>query len=350
MIKGTWSKALSSVVAPDEIERVEQILVGGSERNYFRIWAQDKTYILQETSNLAEFRDYISIGNFLYQNEIAVPRILAVDEDKGIAVIEDAGNFTLQTAVTKGGEGIRPIEKKELCHKSESITGIIEVYQKILRELIKIQKIPISDFPTPVKSKKFDFDYYRWETDYFLQNCILKFFSPMDLPIDRIKKGFNAMAEVLQNEPDFPVHRDFQSQNILLKGDGIFIIDFQSARIGSSFYDVASLLKDPYVELPPDIHDYLFDYYLQEQMKQGVRRDLSPMRAREIYSLVSVQRLMQALGAYGNLGFNKGKKDFIRYISPAARLLYATIETADVFPEIKAMVALLWKSVSRFFR
>jgi len=43
------------------------------------------------------------------------------------------------------------------------------------------------------------------------------------------------------------MHRDFQSKNLMIKNEQIFVIDFQGARLGPPSYDLASLLFDPYV-------------------------------------------------------------------------------------------------------
>ena len=67
-------------------------------------------------------------------------------------------------------------------------------------------------------------------------------------------------------------------------------------------------LYDPYVTFLPSERAELIDFYLG----LGNRNDLGATRAQfdEIYRLCAVQRLMQALGAYGFLGLVKGKDSF----------------------------------------
>ena len=54
----------------------------------------------------------------------------------------------------------------------------------------------------------------------------------------------------LAAEPRVLCHRDYHSRNLMLRGDRLFIIDFQDARLGPDTYDLASLLRDSYVDLP----------------------------------------------------------------------------------------------------
>ena len=88
-----------------------------------------------------------------------------------------------------------------------------------------------------------------------------------------------------------------------------YFIDFQGMRFGNPFYDLASLLCDPYVSIPDEGREELLSFYyvlssqeLDWDAFQGSFWD------------ASVERLMQALGAYGFLGKVKGLEDFLGYI------------------------------------
>jgi aminoglycoside/choline kinase family phosphotransferase len=105
-----------------------------------------------------------------------------------------------------------------------------------------------------------------------------------------------------------------------------FLIDFQGMRFGSPFYDLGSLLCDPYVDLgDTEREELLFFYY--GMMKGG----LDPDSFRNHFWEASAQRLMQALGAYGFLGLRKGLKNFIDHIPAGLRNLHrAASQTASL--------------------
>ncbi len=124
--------------------------------------------------------------------------------------------------------------------------------------------------------------------------------------------------------PRVLVHRDFQSQNIIIRDGQAHLIDFQGMRPGVSKYDLASLLYDPYVHLTETERAELFDVYRTFRERAGW-----PLRVddEEIFRLCAMQRLMQALGAYGNLGLVRGNKSFLNYI-PTALASLRSILTA----------------------
>ena len=69
---------------------------------------------------------------------------------------------------------------------------------------------------------------------------------------------------LIENRPsecEYPsiCHGDFHPINIMVKDGEIYFIDFQGGRIGPIQYDLASLLIDPYVELPHAVQAQLID-------------------------------------------------------------------------------------------
>ena len=133
------------------------------------------------------------------------------------------------------------------------------------------------------------------------------------------------------------MHRDFQSQNVQLEPGRVWVLDFQGARVGPLPYDVASLLRDPYVNLPDAAEDQLLRWYHAHAMP--AEPSLAAWEAfREAYSLVSMQRLMQALGAYGFLTLVKGKPWFAQWMTPALALLQRALGEVDGLSRLRAVV------------
>ena len=104
------------------------------------------------------------------------------------------------------------------------------------------------------------------------------------------------IAEQLGSYPRVLVHRDFQSQNIIIRQGQAYLIDFQGMRPGLAEYDLASILYDPYVHLTGSERAELRQFYRSTAEVNDPVFD-------ERFRLCAMQRIMQALGAYAFLGW-----------------------------------------------
>ncbi len=122
------------------------------------------------------------------------------------------------------------------------------------------------------------------------------------------------------------MHRDFQSQNVIIWDEQAYLIDFQGMRPGLPQYDLASLLFDPYVTLANQERTHLLKYYFERHGQGGNVAEFEG-----IYLDCGIQRLMQALGAYGVIGLLKEKREFLRHIQPAIKTLIEVASVAEDF-------------------
>src|SRR5262249_15008254 len=147
------------------------------------------------------------------------------------------------------------------------------------------------------------------------------------------------LCEIAKRLASFPrvlVHRDFQSQNIIIQNGQANLIDFQGMRPGLAEYDLASLLFDPYVELSGAERSELISYYRQKHTDNGRTVD---GQFDDALRLCAMQRLMQALGAYGFLGLVRGHENFLQYIPMAVRSLREIVAKIDDLKQLAALLA-----------
>jgi aminoglycoside/choline kinase family phosphotransferase len=149
--------------------------------------------------------------------------------------------------------------------------------------------------------------------------------------IREINRELSQLPEILQSAPQVLLHRDMQSSNILLKNGRPMIIDFQGMRLGPAAYDAASLLCDPYVMLTPDQQKTLLEYY---QLQTKNRKSTSS----SIYTAAAIQRLTQALGAFGRLSQIQGMQHFEKNIVPACTMLSRSLKNTDTLPKLTELV------------
>ncbi len=295
----------------DEAEvKITPIEKGGSDRKFYRVRCTPEQSIILVKYNLEreENRHYVEIAEFFAAHQIRAPKIYFHDAAEGLIWIEDLGTADLWS------------------YREESWLVRRALYESALDEIVKLHCLTDSEAQVIAAQLPAEFDeaLYTWEQGYFFENCLGRYFGLSKEQLIRLA-ALPALAEIaaqLGARPRVLVHRDFQSQNIIVRTGQAHLIDFQGMRPGLAEYDLASLLCDPYVEMSGAECSELRDYYRRsrETAGQPVPQDFS-----ETFQLCAMQRLMQALGAYGYLGLVKGNKTFLEYIPAAVASLRALI-------------------------
>lgn len=293
--------------------KITPIEKGGSGRKFYRIqFSGEQSIILVKYSRQkAENRRYVEIAEFLAAQGIRVPKIHFHDPVEGLIWIEDLG------------------ERDLWSYRDESWLVRRAFYESALEEVAKLHRISEADSAKIRRdlSAPFDAALYRWEQGYFFQNCLGHCFGVSEESRQELA-NLPALDKIAQRLAGFPrvlAHRDFQSQNIILRNEQAHLIDFQGMRPGLAEYDLASLLYDPYVNLAASERAELIDFY-------RTTAAVIDSAFVEKFQLCALQRLMQALGAYGYLGRVKGSKSFLVHIPVALCSLgeiVATIEGLD---------------------
>ena len=306
----------------------EHLKGDGSDRQWHRLKMGQKSMIvvdhgIKESDQIGEADAFVNIGRYLFDRGLPVPQIYEADTFAGYVFLEDLGNLDLQATVRQTD----PFEK------------VIGLYQRVIHLLTKFSASAGDQFDTawcyqtPRYGKSLILEK---ECRYFV-DAFLNTYLGLKIKYADFKKEFeylvdNALKHALQGL----MHRDFQSRNIMIKDDQIYFIDFQGARMGPIQYDLASLLIDPYVDLPQDIQAQLLAYAvekLQDQMK------LDADNFKRCYRFCRLTRNFQILGAFGYLTRVKGKMHFEKYIPAAARTLAHNLKNHedDKLPMLSAL-------------
>jgi aminoglycoside/choline kinase family phosphotransferase len=167
---------------------------------------------------------------------------------------------------------------------------------------------------------------YAWERDLFGECFLGRFLRLSPRAARELLDELAAVSQRLLGVRHVLVHRDMQASNVIIhKGKPVFI-DFQGMRLGPAAYDVAALLCDPYVMLSSGSRARLLDYYLS--------RCRRPDSVASVFRFAAIQRLAQALGAFGRLSSCRGTERFARYVDPALLMLRQVLEHADGLPAL----------------
>ncbi|MFP3870967.1 MAG: aminoglycoside phosphotransferase family protein [Syntrophobacteria bacterium] len=277
----------------------------GSERIFYRMETRSKSLVLIRSPCANdtfpnENDSYVYMGRHLYEKGINVPRIYAYCRSEGLILMEDLGSVHLQDQV-KSARG--------------RLAGL---YQQAAELLIDMQVRATEDldtrfcFDSPIYDPAFVLER---ELEYFRQAFLVGGLG-LEVGRDDVAREFALLASRAcgGEEPLFFLHRDFQSRNLMVNNERLYVIDFQGARLGPPQYDLAALLLDPYVQVPGSIRDHLLAAH-GRRLSEMAGISLRDFLAR--YPHVALCRNLQVLAAFAFLTRMRGRAHFADYVIPA---------------------------------
>ena len=304
--------------------KITPIEKGGSGRRFYRVHNTSEQKLILVKYNLERLENghYVAIAKFLEAHDIRAPKIYFHDPDEGLIWIEDLG------------------EEDLFGHREESWLVRRALYESALDQGAKLHRISKAE-SRGIRTKlpaEFNAELYQWEQAYFLKNCLGRYLRMDQARLRQLaaSPALHTIAEKLAALPRVLVHRDFQSQNIIVRNGLAYLIDFQGMRPGLAEYDVASLLYDPYVKLSDKERTDLVQYYIERQKEFGL--DVQA-QFEEVLPLCAMQRLMQALGAYGFLGLVKKHESFLQHIPSALKSLHQVVSRLPDLGMVTEIVA-----------
>jgi len=311
---------------------INPITGDGSDRLWFRACHKKDSLVICDHGicsvpgdNLSQLRAFVSIGTHLSQKTIRVPKILGHDEISGQVVLEDLGDIHLASMVTQ-------------CKSSSTI---IDLYKKVIDQLIEFSQTGIQDFDTRWTCQTASYSkevILEKECAYFME-AFIRGLLGKELQFEQYADEFAIIADnALKYSFEGLMHRDMQSRNIMLKNGKVYFIDFQSARIGPVQYDLASLLIDPYVKLSNIIQKELVEYAIA---RLGIGSSAKINEFKECYQYCCLTRNLQFLGAFAFLSRVKGKKNFELHIPKAVESLKSIIHELPLLPALGKLVKTL---------
>ncbi|KAF0144272.1 MAG: hypothetical protein FD156_1957 [Nitrospirae bacterium] len=301
---------------------------GGSNRNYYRIKKDKNTAVLMKCrEGDADYHRHIEYTNFFLKHNIPVPQLIEATPEKMSAIFEDLGDISLYSWLR--------------CKREDE--AIEKMYRKVLDIAAQIHTSAtanVSECPM-LQNRIFDYEHYRWETGYFTERFVKGVRNTKPKNLSALEDEFHKLASKADSYPKTVIHRDFQSQNIMIHKGIPRLIDFQGARMGLPAYDIASILWDPYHRLEDAMRERLLGYYIQKINDFYSPLHLFTHSPTDPFTLLlsRLQRHMQALGAYGFLSSVIGKKYFLKHIPEGLRLLKEDVVLVkNEYPELYGLV------------
>jgi len=296
--------------------RVTPLQKQGSGRRYCRLDDGRQSWIwCAYNPDRRENAGFAACADFLRRLNVHVPAVHLHLGDACELVSRDLGQDVLVRA-----EGAQT-----------TVDCLFQVVRQIARlHVLGDQAARLEELPL---QRGFTKGLYDWERDYFREHILGGLLGRPDL-WGLAASDYCALRDTLLRQPLVPVHRDLQSANIMIVEGEAYLIDFQGMRLGCAAYDLGSLLYDSYQEkvITPELRRQVWRQYCAEVRHLGG----TPPPDR-LLQTAAIQRLLQALGAYGKLWIRDGLDWYRQFVLPGFRLMLAATEEVNAFPGIQSM-------------
>ncbi|SFV15705.1 aminoglycoside phosphotransferase family protein [Pseudoduganella namucuonensis] len=259
---------------------------------------------------------FVKVDQLLADAGVSVPAIVARDVERGLLLLSDLGVSTYLQVLDPDNAST--------------------MYAEALEALVKIQKAS-----QPGVLPEFDRAFMQREMDLFPEWYIGKHLGVTltDKQAAELKGVFDAILANCTAQQQVFMHRDFHSRNLMWMDEGNpGILDFQDAVYGPVTYDVASLLRDAYVQWDEElVLDWAIRYW-QHAKAEGlpVNRDIDAFY--KDFEYMALQRHIKILGIFCRLNHRDGKPN---YMGDLPTVMDYVRKTANRYKDLKPLVRLL---------
>ena len=262
---------------------------------------------------------FVRVAGYLEAMQLNAPRVVEANLDEGFLLLTDLGT------------------RQYLDILLHDATAATQLYADALEALLAMQRRGSayqSQLP-PYDEKLLRFElslFHDWLCGTHL-----------DIAFDDERESAwqdccNMLVANALDQPQVFVHRDYHSRNLMqTPTDNPGILDFQDAVEGPLTYDLASLLKDCYVQWPAEqVWQWALDFY--KGLDAKTRGQVDEEQFRRYFELMGVQRHLKAAGIFARLNHRDGKPG---YMADIPRTLSYVVELGPRYDELGPLIDLI---------
>jgi aminoglycoside/choline kinase family phosphotransferase len=278
-----------------------------SQRRYARVDLDGESFIVARypSAILPTCARFLRTTELLQAVGIRVPRVLRVDVERGLTLLEDLGGRTMHDAQGRPWNELVPTYRAAIA---------------IIERLGRIDPATCDEL-----NPRLDTALLRKELEQTRSVFLDPWVETCDRAVDRdAAAALDHLCTELEHAGGslVPCHRDFMARNLIEVEGGLAVLDHQDLRLGPRAYDLASLLNDSLFP-PPGIESEL-------QSLAGIDDG-----SRRAYDQAVVQRSLKAVGTYA-LFASRGRTRHVSLIAPTIERATAAMSR---LPELRALAA-----------
>lgn len=300
-----------------QLDSVRTASSDASFRRYFRIDGDGASYIVMDAPPPNEdVRPFIHVAELFGNTGVSVPAVIAQDVERGFLLLSDLGATTYLQLLTPDNAHKLYIDAIDALVQMQihSQPAVLPEYDRalLLRELML--------FP-------------EW---YIGKHLGLTMTEKQTATLNKV---FDALLANNLAQPQVYVHRDYHSRNLMVLPDGNpGILDFQDAVYGPITYDLASLLRDAYIQWDEElVLDWAIRYW-ERARRAGLPVNSDIDSFYRDFEYMGLQRHLKVLGIFARLHHRDGKD---AYLKDLPLVMEYTRKTAHRYKELAPLVKLL---------
>ncbi len=284
-----------------------------SFRRYFRVDCGETSYVAMDAPPDKEScLPFVAIAKTFLKLGLNVPVIYAEDVSRGFLLLTDFGDELYVNALTKENAN--------------------ELYQHAFDDLLLIQSCTeIEGYVLP----RFNRELYYKEMSLFRDWYLIKHLgiSLSKMEWETLEEGFQLLIEAALAQPQMCVHRDYHSRNLIRVPESRQpgVLDFQDAVWGPVTYDLLSLLRDCYIDWPPEQVELWALHYQKQVTRVGLLEEVSQQQFLQWFDWIGLQRHLKCIGIFTRLKERDNKSSYLQYIPRVIRYAKSVCER---YPEL----------------
>ncbi|MBI3449580.1 MAG: phosphotransferase [Acidobacteria bacterium] len=255
---------------------------------------------------------YFVHGRFLKEIGADVPEIVGSYPGEGILLLQDLGDATLMAHLMTASPDRRHF-----------------LYRQAVQILAHLQSEGTRALSPdlPAARTALDRDRLLFELRFFAEHYVTGLLGSPLMPAAAadLDAWLESLAETVAGYDRVLCHRDYHSRNLMVRGDRLYMVDFQDARMGPYTYDLASLLRDSYVRLPEELIEEMLDFFL-EVTGRSQPGEARPGSFEEEFERTCLQRNIKAIGTFAYQAVVKGNRGYLPSIPPTLESIRTNLE------------------------
>jgi aminoglycoside/choline kinase family phosphotransferase len=298
-------------------DSAKKIAGDASFRSYYRVntkFGNETVVLMDAPPEKEEITPFINIAEYLISVGISAPRIIGSDEKNGFVLLEDLGinTFTKILDVQSALEA-KGTPKEEIKATEEYL------YALAIESLAYLHKMALQ-FPPPANIEEYSNQKLINEA-----NLLPEWYMPAVLGEDtsvELKDEYEQIwQKILNAAPTVPqslVLRDYHVDNLLalVRRDSVQacgMLDFQDAVIGSTVYDVMSLMEDARRDIEPELIEKMRGHYLY-CVKSIPELKMNEEDFDTMWNILGAIRHAKVIGIFTRLNIRDGKPLYLEHI------------------------------------